>query len=260
MTAFWRRMLCVLAVGLVCPNLCGAQATDESTHKSLDGYLGAGPMVLPKYAGSADSETKLEPIAMIEYKETAYIYLNRVGVRLWGSPDKKMALGIAAEPRFGFKAGDGELLAGMSTRRDAIEGGPAFEWELPWFSLSAAYFTDWSNTSGGQSWRLSVDRQLVDKGRWDISTYLDLDRADASIVQYYFGVRPDEATATRPSYQPGATVMSDLGLFSAYKLNKNYALLFGGQLNYLGRAGADSPIVQQRTNVIGYFGLGLVFK
>jgi MipA family protein len=258
-TAFWRRMLCMLAVGMVCPNLCGAQPTENSAHKSLDGYLGAGPMVLPKYAGSAVSETKLEPLAMIEYKKTVYIFLNRVGVRLWGSPDNRMALGIAAEPRFGFKAGDGERLAGMSTRRDAIEGGPAFEWELPWFSLSAAYFTDWSNTSGSQSWRLSVDRQLVDKGRWDISTYLDLDRADASIVQYYFGVRPDEATATRPSYQPGATVMSDLGLFCAYKLNKNYALLFGGQLNYLGRAAADSPIVQQRTNVIGYFGLGLVF-
>ncbi|HYA37993.1 MAG TPA: MipA/OmpV family protein [Candidatus Methylomirabilis sp.] len=259
MTAFLRRVLCLVAVGLIDPNLCGAQATDESTHKSLDGYLGAGPMVLPKYVGSADSETNLMPIANIEYKETAYIYLNRVGVRLWSSGDKKMALGIAAEPRFGFKAGDGERLAGMSTRRDAIEGGPAFEWELPWFSLSAAYFTDWSNTSGGQSWRLSVDRQLVDNGHWDISTYLDLDRADASIVQYYFGVRPDEATATRPSYQPGATVMSDIGLFSAYKINKNYALLFGGELDYLGRAAADSPIVQQRTGVIGYFGLGLVF-
>lgn len=259
MTALGRRVLCLLAGGLIDPNLCGAQATDESTPKSLDGYLGAGPMVQPKYAGSADSETKLMPLANIEYKETAYIYLNRVGVRFWGSRDKKMALGIAAEPRFGFKAGDGERLAGMATRHDAIEGGPAFEWELPWFSLSAAYFADWSDTSGGHSWRLSVERQLVDNGHWDISAYLDLDRADASIVQYYFGVRPDEATATRPSYQPGATVMSALGLFGAYKMSKTYALLFGGELTYLGRDAADSPIVQQRSGVMSYLGLGLVF-
>jgi outer membrane protein len=259
MTAFLRGLLCLLAVAMVDPNLCGAQETDESAPKTLDGYLGAGPMVLPKYNGSADSQTKLEPLPMFDYKETVYVYLNRAGVRLWGSGDKKMALGIAAEPRFGFKSGDGELLAGMATRRDSIEGGPAIEWELPWFSLSAAYFTDWTNTSGGQSWRLSLDRQLVDNGRWDISTYLDLDRADSSIVQYYFGVRPDEATSTRPSYQPGAALLSDIGLFSAYKMNKKYALLFGGELDYLGQAAADSPIVQQRTGVIGYIGLGLVF-
>lgn len=252
-------MLSVLAVGLIYPNLCGAQTTEDPAHKSLDGYLGAGAMVLPKYVGSADSETKLVPLAIIEYKETAYIHLDRAGVRLWVSPDKKMALGIAAQPRIGFRPQDGTRLAGMAIRHDAIEGGAAFEWELPQFSLSAAYFADWSDTSGGRSWHLSVDRQLVDNGRWDVSAYLDLDHADSRVVQYYFGVQADEATATRPAYQPGAAIMSSLGLSGAYKLNKNYALLFGSELSYLGAAAADSPIVQRRTGLMGYLGLGLVF-
>jgi len=259
MTALMRRVLCLLAAGLIDPNLCGAQTTDDSVHKSLDGYLGAGAMVLPKYVGSAGSETKLVPLAIIEYKETAYIHLNRAGVRLWSSRDKKLALGIAAEPRIGFRPQDGPRLAGMAIRHDAIEGGPALEWELAPFALSAAYFTDWSDTSGGRSWRLSADRQLVDDGRWDISAYLDLDHADSRIVQYYFGVPPDEATAARPSYRPGATVISGLGLSGAYLLNKNHALLFGGELTYLGAAAADSPIVQRRSGVMGYLGLGLAF-
>ncbi len=254
-----RRLVCLLAVGLIVPNLCVAQTTDDSAHKSLDGYLGAGAMVLPKYVGSSASDTKLVPLAIFDYEETAYIHLNRAGVRLWGSRDKKMALGIAAEPRIGFRPQDGPRLAGMAIRHDAIEGGPAFEWELDPYALSLAWFSDWSDTSGGRSWRLSADRQLVDDGRWDISAYLDLDRADSRIVQYYFGVQPDEATAARPSYQPGAAVISGLGLSGAYLLNKNHALLFGGEFTYLGSAAADSPIVQLRSGVMGYLGLGLAF-
>jgi len=259
MTAFFRRVLCLLVVVLIDPSLCGAQTAEESAKKTWDGYLGAGAMFMPKYVGSADKVTRPVPLAMLEYEETAYIHLDRAGVRLWNTDDKKMAIGIAAQPRFGFHAKDGDRLTGMPTRRDAIEGGAVFEWELPQLSLSVAYFTDWSDTSGGQSLRFSMDHQLIDEGPWDLSAYLDLDYANAKIVQYYFGVRSDEATATRPSYQPGAAVISSLGFSGAYKLNKNYALLFGSELTSLGAAAADSPIVQRKTGLTSYFGLGLVF-
>ena len=259
MTTFFGRVLCLLVVMLLDPSLCAAQTTEESAKKTWDGYLGAGAMFMPKYAGSADSKTRLVPLVMLEYEETAYIHLDRAGARLWNTDDKKMAFGIAAQPRFGFHAKDGDRLTGMSTRRDAIEGGATFEWELPQVSLSAAYFTDWSDTSGGQSSRFSMDHQLMDKGPWDLSVYLDLDYAHAKIVQYYFGVQTDEATATRPPYQPGAAVISSLGFTGAYKLNKNYALLFGSELTSLGAAAADSPLVQRKTGLTSYFGLGLVF-
>lgn len=212
---------------------------------------------MPRYTGGGAHETDPIPLAMIEYKETAYIHFDRAGVRLWNSADKKMALGIAAEPRFGFHAGDGARLAGMSTRRDAIEGGAAFEWELPPLSLSAAYFTDWSNTSGGRSFRFSMGRQLANSGPWDLGVYVDLDYADARIAQYYFGVRTDESTATRPAYRPGAALISFLGFSGAYKLDMRHALLFGGEMSRLGAAA--SPIVRRRTGAMGYFGLGLVF-
>lgn len=253
------RVFCLLAVGLIVPNLCGAQTTGESAPKSLDGYLGVGAVMVPNYVGGADSETKLLPLAMIEYKETAYIHLNRAGIRLWSSPEKEMALGIAAEPRIGFSPPDGQRLAGMAIRHDSVEGGPVFEWERDPYALSLAWFSDWSDTSGGRSWRLSAERQLVDDGRWDVSAYLDLDHADRRIVQYFFGVQPDEATPARPSYLPGATINSALGLSGAYKLNKNYALLFGGEFSRLGAAAAASPIVERRSGSIGYLGLGLVF-
>lgn len=255
----FRRASWLLAAALISPGLCLAQEASQAGEKTLDGYLGAGALYTPRYSGSAGNETKPVPLAMIEYKGTAYIHFDRAGVRLWSSRDKTMALGIAAQPRYGFHASDGDRLTGMATRRDAIEGGPAFEWETPQISVSAAYFADWSGTSSGRSWRLSLDHQLVDDERWDVSAYLDFDHADHKIVQYYFGVRPDEATATRPSYQPGAALISGLGLTGAYLLDKKHALLFGGEFSQLGAAAADSPIVQRGTGLTAYLGWSLVF-
>lgn len=259
MIASSRRALCLICIMLAVPDLCAAQTTDDSTHAALDGYLGAGALYMSRYTGGTRYETDPIPLAMIDYKETAYIHFDRAGVRMWSSRDKKMALGIAAEPRFGYHAEDGARLAGMSTRRDAIEGGAVFEWELPSLSLSLAYFTDWSRATGGQSWRFSAGRQLVDGGPWDIDASIDLDYADAKIARYYFGVRADESTAARPAYQPRAALISTLGFSGAYKLNKSYALLFGSGLSFLGASAADSPIVERSTGITGYFGLGVIF-
>ncbi|MHB8535310.1 MAG: MipA/OmpV family protein [Sulfuricaulis sp.] len=259
MNASSRRALCLLCTMLAVPEICAAQSTDDSTNAGLDGYLGAGALYMSRYTGGTRYETDPIPLAMIDYKETAYIHFDRAGVRMWSSQDKKMALGIAAEPRFGYHAEDGDRLVGMSTRRDAIEGGATFDWELQPLSLSVAYFTDWSRSSGGQSWRFTVDRSLVDRGPWDIDAYIDLDYADAKIARYYFGVRADESTAARPAYQPGAVLISTLGFSGAYKLNKSYALLFGSGLSSLGATAADSPIVERSTGITGYFGLGVIF-
>ena len=124
MTALFRRVLCLFVAMLINTGLDDAQAADDSTNKTWDGYLGAGIMSIPKYAGSDDKQTLFITLAMLEYGEMAYIHRDRVGVRLWNSDGKKMAFGIAAQPRFGFYAKDGVRLSGMSARHDAAEGGP----------------------------------------------------------------------------------------------------------------------------------------
>ncbi|MHB8623069.1 MAG: MipA/OmpV family protein [Sulfuricaulis sp.] len=213
----------------------------------------------PQYTGSASYETSPLPLAILEYDETYYVHLDRAGVRLLSNEDKSMAFGLAVEPRFGFRPEDGPRLSGMATRRNSIEGGLSFELETSELSFTAAYFTDLSRTSGGQSWQLSFYHELLDRGPWDLGVHVDFDRADSKIVQYYFGVRADEATATRPSYQPGDTLNSSLGFSGAYKLNKQYAMLFGGELTLLGAAAAHSPIVERRNDSMGYLGLGVIF-
>jgi MipA family protein len=264
-SGFARRLLCcvswsaLLVVVAATPPGADAETGDSVAAKTLDGYIGAGARATSKYTGGAGGRTSVVPLLQFDYKEAFYVYLDRVGMRFWSSDDKKMALGIAAEPRFGFRAADGPRLQGMATRRDRVEGGPSFEWEMPQISLNIAYFTDWAGAGGGQSLRFYLIRQLLDSTRWDISAYAGFQRDSAKTVRYYFGVPADEATPDRPAYQPGASFNPNLGVNGAYKLGNGYALLFGADALLLGAGAGDSPIVERRRELTAYLGIGLVF-
>lgn len=246
---------CVGALALLASSLCCAQSTSKPA-SDWTGYAGVGPLVFPKYIGGKGAGTFLAPLLMFEYKETVYVDLVRAGVRLWSSADKKMAVGLAAEPRFGFKAGDGARLAGMATRRDSIEAGPSFEWETSIASLNLAWFGDVTGASKGQSLRASVYKQFVNTSQWDLGAYASVERASAKVTNYYFGVPAAEATAARALYAPGAATQVSVGMSGAWKFTPGYSLLMGVQNTRIGGAAANSPIVETRNAPMAYMGLG----
>ena len=243
------------ALALLVSCLCFAQST-AIPGSDWTGYAGVGAAAFPKYSGGKGTEVFLAPILMFEYKETYYVDLMRAGVRLWSSADKKVALGLAAEPRFGFRATDGVRLAGMAQRRSSIEMGPNLEWETPLVSLSLAWFTDMSRASKGSSLRATAYRQLINTSRWDVGVYASAEQESARVVNYYFGVPVAEVAANRGFYAPGATTHWGVGVQAAWKFSERNSLLMGVQGTRLGGAAANSPIVETRSAPLGYIGLG----
>ena len=246
-------VLLIACAGHLAPLRAVAEPAAESAWR---GYAGAGVVAYPRYTGARAANLIVAPLLLFEYKETLYVDVLRVGVRLWSSADRKIALGLAAEPRFGFRGSDGARLTGMSRRRDGIEIGPSFEWETRAASFNIAWFGDVAGASGGSSLRASAYRQLVDSGSWDIGAYVGLERVNGKTADYFFGVRPDEANAGRRLNQPGASIHLNAGLSAAYKFSDRHVLLLGAQSTRLGAAVAASPIVETRNATIGYLGLG----
>ena len=248
-----------LALGVatgVAPAMSMAQTVRVAAGKPWTGYAGAGFGVFPKYTGGKGVEAVPVPLLLLEYKETFYVDFVRAGVRLWSSDDKKLALGLAAEPRFGYRAGDGALLVGMSRRRHSLEAGPNLEWETKFVSISIGLFSDVTGASKGSSLRALAYKQLIDNAQWDVGVYAGLEREDRKVTNYYFGVQTAEAIVNRPAYQPGAASHGTLGIAGAWKFSPRYVLLFGIQNTRLGGAAAGSPIVETRNAPLGYVGLG----
>ena len=238
------------------PVLSQAQNIPSAAGKAWTGYAGAGIGVFPKYTGGKSLDTVPVPLLLLEYKETFYVDFVRAGVRLWSTDDKKFALGIAAEPRFGYRAGDGARLTGMSTRRHSLEAGPNLEWETKFASFSVGAFGDVTGASKGLSMRALAYKQVIDNAQWDVGVYAGVERESSRVTNYYFGVQAAEATANRAQYQPGGATHGTFGVAGAWKFSPRYALLFGVQSTRLGSAAANSPIVETRNAPIAYVGLG----
>ena len=247
----------LLAFGLLLPVCAGAQAQAPAASLGWSGTLGIGPVAFPRYVGGKDLQVLPLPIAYVTYNDWFYVDLYRVGGYVWGSEDKKKGISLAVEPRLGFHASDGDRLAGMATRRGSLSGGPTFDWQNGANAYSLGYFYDLSHASRGGYAEFLFNRTFMRDQRWDVSWTLELSRLDSKIVDYYFGVRPEEATPARPPYQPGPTTNVTLWVTGQYNLTKREALMFGGNVTWLGQAAADSPIVERRQALLLYIGLGI---
>ena len=83
-------------------------------------------------------------------------------------------------------------------------------------------------------------------GRWSLRPSLSVALRDARLNNYYYGVRPGEATPGRAAYAPGAGLNTTFGLFGSYDLTQRWRLLGGVSATVLDRKIKDSPIVQKR--------------
>jgi outer membrane protein len=259
-----RKFACNLSLALliVLGGVVGQSALAADEPAKAGGWAGTaaiGPLAFPRYAGGRGTQVWAVPLLSINYEETFYVEIQRMGVYVLSSADKKLGLGLAVEPRFGFSAKDGPRLAGMSTRKTGLDGGLMLDWDIDVLAFSIAQFGDLNRSSRGRSQRFSVYRPLVKDDRWEFGALLAADRMDAKVANYYFGIPAAESTASRPAYRPGTTTNVSLGVSGTRRIDAHGALIFGANITRLGGEAARSPITETRRAAIYYLGYGWAF-
>lgn len=252
-------LLALFAGTAACLTSTATPAEEPSPSSNPSGWSGtvaAGPVVFPKYIGGRASRTWLVPVLSVNYQEIAYVEFQRAGAYLLSSTDKKIGLGIAVEPRFGFTSGDGERLRGMAKRRDSLEGGATLDWDFDVAAISLAYFGDLTRSSHGRSQRASLYKPLMKSGKSELGILFAIDRVDAAVGRYYFGVLRDEAGPSRAAYQAGTSANPSLALSGTVELGGRQVLVFGAMVTRLGKALAASPIIETRHANSIYLGYG----
>ena len=223
--------------------------------------VGLGMGVVPEFSGSQDFRPMVLPIVRFAWRDKVYINALQAGVWLLDSADGAVRFGLAVEPRFGWEGKDGTRVAGMEQRNFSIEAGPNLQWRTPVGVFNANWYRDVTGASGGQTAQVQFIRPLVRPRGGEglrLNGVVGAQWFAARTNDYYFGVRPQEATALRPAYTAGATVSLQLGLNGLYSLGSG-SLLFGVIGNWLGDESANSPIVETRFQPIAYVGYGVSF-
>ena len=150
-----------------------------------------------------------------------------------------------------------ESMVGMEKRSAGDDLGIAVRYRLGAGFLYGEAMQNVSDESEGTEIRLGYRYERWWTGRLRWRPYVTLAWRDADLNNYYYGVRPEEATAERPAYQPGSGTNLELGVLAAYRLAERWQVLAGAGLTRWSSGVSDSPVAEDGTQP--YFMLGLMY-
>lgn len=234
-----------------------AVATSDPLTSILSVQGGAGLGLATRMEDSpyrdGGSRNDLLPLYLYE-GEHIYLHAYRVGLKLYDEDDKRFDVFIAH--RFeGFPYDRiPSSLVGMTERGPGVDFGMSSQRGGPWGAVYAEYLHDVSGASEGNELRLGYNYEWKSE-RWRLRPHLMLAARDAKLNDYYYGVRPGEATAIRPAYQPGSGVNGQIGLYGAYSLTERWRLLAGLAATRWSQDVRNSPIVENRVQYSKMLGL-----
>ncbi|HUU73960.1 MAG TPA: MipA/OmpV family protein [Burkholderiales bacterium] len=239
---------CFALLGLLLSALnAPAQAQTEPLFEAIDlsGRAGLGLAIestTSPYEG-VDQVNDLLPLYLYE-GDVFYIHSYRAGFKLPRRGNLKLDLFVKA--RFeGFPYDQTPAsLAGMEQRNPGLDGGIGVHYASPVGDFKAEYRQDISDTSDGAELIAGYGLTSV-HGRFLWHPYVRLSFRDSDLNDYYYGVRPDEATAQRSAYEAGGGLNIGFGLYGRYKLSSNWKLVAGVGGEKLSSEIEDSPIVDK---------------
>ena len=144
----------------------------------------------------------------------------------------------------GFGNADTDELLGLRERQWSIESGPLVGWRgWPVHVQSRSYWEVLGQHEGVTSEiELSLPWELR-RGFFVPSIKYTYQSRDYSA--YYFGLAPEEASASRPEYQSGATTTASIEMVLGYELTPRWLFRTRVGVEFLDSAIRDSPIVDR---------------
>lgn len=146
-------------------------------------------------------------------------------------------------------SGDRYEAQGMKGRKKGVFAGALFKWSL--FSLLAT--RDVENKSQGWSTQISYNEVFVVTKELLLRSSLYMKWNDQDYANYYYGVKPEEATAIRPAYETSGYFTPGIGLLSIYMINKEFQFMMGLNFEFLSEKVQNSPTVINQDLVAGGF-------
>lgn len=200
---------------------------------------------------------------LIEYENDYFkIGVPTLDVKLPWISSERLSFGLSVDffggDGAGYKPSDAPILNGMAKREGGIWAGGTIDWRTDVVDLSFKAMTDASDKSGGSSVQLEASRMFFLGERFTVTPKLGAIWMDDKAIDYFYGVRPSEATATRAAYTGKSTVNVRAGVTLGYMLAERHMLMMDIGVTQLGSGITDSPIVVNKT--LTTVGLGYVFK
>lgn len=239
----------------------GVSAQDQQVSRpsGFHGILGAGLFNGERIIGDDGRRTALFPFVLMRYKDVAYWSLGGGGVWLIQTEDRSLRFGAGVRIHSGWGQRDDPSLAGMETRKSSLDGYLNALWRTSLVTIGAHYYHDILNANRGDAASLRLSKNFKMSEDLRLTPSIGAEWRNSERVNYYYGVRPEEALAFRPAYTGTATINTNAGLAGSYWLSHSWSLLGGIFTTRYGDSIVDSPIVTRRYSTLVFLGAGWRF-
>jgi len=195
------------------------------------------------------------PIIVARYKN---LFLDGRKLRYQLKRFPQADISLIGVPRFnGYSHDDSPFLEGMDDRKGSIEGGIRWLWEHRFLNLEVAGVSDLLNNHQGQELKLLVSRQFY---RGFLKPRVGVNWLSEDMVDYYYGVKGEEAKPGRPAYEGGSALNFIAGIQMAVPVKGSWVLVTDVQFEGLGSRIEKSPLVDESGLWTAIVGLGYHFK
>lgn len=221
-------------------------ALPAAAEKPADGDLrwGLGTVVISRggeYAG-ADADTRVFPAVFLRYRRFSFNGLTARYDLVQGRP---VTAGLQLQGRFdGYEPEDSPFLTGMAERKPAAYAGGFTRIFTPLGLFTAELQSDISDVHDGWIGALEYRYPLPLGDRLRLEPFVGAEYHSERLVNYYYGVRPEEALVGRPAYEPGAAVERRLGVtLRLMRQGSPHGLFVSGVRTDFDDVVTDSPLV-----------------
>jgi outer membrane protein len=192
-----------------------------------------------------------------------YARWSRFGLYFLGEKKSDYAWGfsLTVQPRtLGYKASDSHYLEGMQERKSTFEGGLAFSASYQNKSyIEIMLLADMMHHNNSWVCRTEIGDSYK-AGKFTFYPSIVLLYQAKKFLNYYYGVKESEATASRPAYQAGSGLEYGLQSYIKYPFTKKIAALINIRYDRLPKSAQNSPLTDKNYIYSGLASLIYTFE
>ncbi|MDB5790738.1 MAG: hypothetical protein JWQ80_762 [Massilia sp.] len=234
--------------------------------------VAGGVISTPSYPGASDRETRALGLPTFIYRGKIFrADQSGIGARVFRSDAAELDIGLAAS--LPARSDDVAVRNGMPDLGGLAEFGPRLKLRLAQlgerrairaeFPLRAVIEVRSGVRHQGYTFepRLAYEERSGD-GKWRFEGHAALVVGDGKINRYFYEVRPEYATSTRPAYAADAgLILARVGVFAARVVNRDLRVYgFLRAENYGIGANDDSPLHRRNNGLSAGVGLAWTWK
>ncbi len=218
--------------------------------------LGVGVRLQDSPYKEGGSREDLVPLYLME-TEYVFAYGTYAGVHVLNN--ERLQLDILAQYRFDkLDPDDSSFLRGMEKREQSVDVGALLTYKTKFGDLSIKWVHDIFNHSKGYETTLAYGYNWF-INRLLLRPSIGVSWLSSNLANYYYGVRPSEATPTRPAFRPGASTNILLGIETSYFITPQLLAFADWSVRNFDGNISDSPIVGENMQNNVYLGAAYIF-